>query len=131
MKQSSKYAGRCRALLFPGEEDFGMTPLELNSAGRPIIAFHGGGATETVVEGKTGVFFYQQTVDSMVEAIEEFESRSWNRQEIRKHAEKFDKAVFAERIRSFLQDVAPASCASEISDVNNNTPMSLSNAAAA
>jgi glycosyltransferase involved in cell wall biosynthesis len=51
------YLARCRALLFPGEEDFGMAPLEANAAGRPVIAYNSGGATETVVDGKTGVFF--------------------------------------------------------------------------
>ena len=53
----TKYASRCRALLFPGEEDFGMVPLEINAAGRPVIAFGKGGATETVVAGETGIFF--------------------------------------------------------------------------
>jgi len=52
----SHYASRCRALLFTGEEDFGMVPLEVNAAGRPVIAFRGGGAMETVIEGVTGIF---------------------------------------------------------------------------
>src|SRR5437868_12950421 len=51
------FAARCQALLFPGEEDFGMVPLEANAAGRPVIAYNAGGARETVVDGKTGVFF--------------------------------------------------------------------------
>src|SRR5258706_8842950 len=51
------YLSRCRALLFPGEEDFGMAPLEANAAGRPVIAFRGGGAVATIEENKTGVFF--------------------------------------------------------------------------
>ncbi len=110
----ARYAGSCRALIFPGEEDFGMTPLEINAAGRPVIAFRGGGATETVVEGKTGVFFDSQTVGSLSEAIEDFENRSWNRPEIREHAELFDQRVFARRIQEFLRQVAPASCVNEI-----------------
>src|SRR6267143_158197 len=71
------YASHCRALLFTGEEDFGMVPLEVNAAGRPVIAFRGGGAIETVVEGITGVFFDTPVSTAVVEAIEDFESRSW------------------------------------------------------
>lgn len=73
----NKYAGSCRALIFPGEEDFGMTPLEINAAGRPVIAFRAGGATETVIENKTGIFFDKQTPESVIEAIERFEGLTW------------------------------------------------------
>lgn len=103
----ARYASRCRALIFPGEEDFGMTPLEINSAGRPIIAFRAGGATETVVEGETGVFFNNQTTGSIISAIEEFESLSFDRLAIRRHAEKFDTRVFSSRIRKFIEEVVP------------------------
>jgi glycosyltransferase involved in cell wall biosynthesis len=108
------YASRCRALLFPGEEDFGMVPLEVNAAGRPVIAFRGGGAVETVVDGVTGVFFDTPESTAVVEAIEHFESRLWNQLELRKHAEKFDQRVFAFRVLQFLGSVAPSSCASEL-----------------
>ena len=108
------YASRCRALLFPGEEDFGMVPLEVNAAGRPVIAFRGGGAVETVVEGLTGVFFDRAETNSVVEAIEEFESKRWQPIELRVHAEKFDSRVFAFRMLQFLGSVAPSSCASDL-----------------
>ena len=108
------YASRCRALLFPGEEDFGMVPLEVNAAGRPVIAFRGGGAIETVVEGLTGVFFDRAETNSLVEAIEEFESKHWQSIELRVHAEKFDQRVFAFRVLQFLGSVAPSSCASDL-----------------
>jgi len=108
------YAARCRALLFPGEEDFGMAPLEVNAAGRPVIAYRGGGAIETVVEGVTGVFFDQQNSLSLAEAIEEFEGLSWRQENLRHHAEKFDRNVFAFRVLQFLGSVAPASCADEL-----------------
>ena len=108
------YASRCRALLFTGEEDFGMVPLEVNAAGRPVIAFRGGGAMETVIEGVTGVFFDKPTSTSLEDAIEEFESRSWHQQTLRRHAEKFDRSIFAFRVLQFLGSVAPASCASEL-----------------
>ena len=113
--QINRYASRCRALLFPGEEDFGMVPLEVNAAGRPVIAFRGGGAMETVVEGVTGVFFNLPTSAALVEAIEDFESRSWHQQLLRRHAEKFDRSVFAFRVLQFLGSVAPSSCAGELS----------------
>ncbi len=112
----TKYAARCRALLFPGEEDFGMVPLEINASGRPVIAFRSGGALETVIEGKTGTFFDHQTTQSLASAIEEFESRSWNRQTLRQHAEKFDTQVFNDRISNFLEKVAPSSCLPEIAE---------------
>jgi glycosyltransferase involved in cell wall biosynthesis len=103
----ARYAARCRALLFPGEEDFGMTPLEVNAAGRPVIAFRAGGALETVLEGRTGLFFNQPETDSLMQAIKDFESYSWNASELRAHAAKFDRAVFASRLTDYLQSVAP------------------------
>ena len=103
----ARYAARCRALLFPGEEDFGMTPLEVNAAGRPVIAFRAGGALETVIEGQTGIFFDQPETASLMDAIENFESYRWNADELRAHAAKFDRAVFANRLLSYLQMVAP------------------------
>lgn len=112
--QVNHYASRCRALLFPGEEDFGRVPLEVNAAGRPVIAFKGGGAMETVVEGLTGVFFKKPNSLSLAEAIEEFESREWSQQILRRHAEKFDRRIFAFRVLQFLASVAPESCAGEL-----------------
>ena len=108
------YAARCQALLFPGEEDFGMVPLEVNAAGRPVIAYRSGGALETVVENVTGVFFDQQNGHSLAEAIEKFEGLSWQQDTLRHHAEKFDRNVFAFRVLQFLGSVAPASCADEL-----------------
>jgi glycosyltransferase involved in cell wall biosynthesis len=108
------YAARCQALLFPGEEDFGMVPLEVNAAGRPVIAYRGGGALETVIENVTGVFFDQQNGHSLAEAMEKFEGLSWQQETLRHHAEKFDRNVFAFRVLQFLGSVAPASCADEL-----------------
>jgi glycosyltransferase involved in cell wall biosynthesis len=103
----AKYAGRCRALIFPGEEDFGMTPLEINSAGRPVIAYGAGGARETVIEGRTGVFFEQQTPASVMSAIRKFETLTWDKNFLRRHAEGFSSEIFASRIREFVAGVAP------------------------
>ncbi len=121
----TRYASRCRALLFPGEEDFGMVPLEINASGRPVIAYGAGGATETVVDGETGIFFDEQTVESLIAAIEEFESRLWNRRLMRKHAEKFDTQVFTKHVSDFLHKVAPASCVQEIPETKERSSFSI------
>ena len=65
---------KAQALVFPQEEDFGIVPLEAMASGRPVIAFRSGGAVETIVEGKTGVFFDEQTIDSLLYAINNFNS---------------------------------------------------------
>jgi len=111
----ARYASRCRALLLPGSEDFSKSLLEVNAAGRPVIAFNAGGAIETVIEGVTGLFFDDQTSVSLASAIEEFETCLWNPRVIRAHAEKYDRAVFSFRILKFLSSVAPSSCAQEVS----------------
>lgn len=91
------YAG-CRALLFPQEEDFGITPLEAAASGKPTIAYEAGGALETIRENTTGVFFKQQTVESLIAAMQRFESGFWDPQVIRQHAEQFDRARFLQRL---------------------------------
>ena len=108
------YAARCRALLFPGEEDFGMAPLEANAAGRPVIAYRAGGAVETVEENVTGVFFDQPSSFSLGEAIEKFEGMRFDQYTLRRHAEKFDRSVFTFRVLQFLGSVAPSSCSPEL-----------------
>jgi glycosyltransferase involved in cell wall biosynthesis len=96
---------RCRALLFPGEEDFGMAPLEVAAAGRPTIAYRAGGALETIVENDTGVFFDQQTSESLGDAIDRFERLDWSSDVLRRRAEEFSLDVFRDRFRSFLRRV--------------------------
>jgi glycosyltransferase involved in cell wall biosynthesis len=96
------HASRCRALLFPGEEDFGMAPLEIAAAGRPTIAYRAGGAVETIIEGVTGMFFDQQEPESLASAIEQFERVEWSGQALRTHAEKFGVDVFQARMSAFL-----------------------------
>jgi glycosyltransferase involved in cell wall biosynthesis len=103
--EAVRLASRCRALLFPGEEDFGMAPLEVAAAGRPTIAYRAGGATETVVDGSTGLFFDQQTPESLMDAIERFETHEWAPTDIRKHAEGFSVPIFRTRMRRFLERV--------------------------
>jgi glycosyltransferase involved in cell wall biosynthesis len=104
----NRYASRCRALIFPGEEDFGMAPLEINAAGRPVVAYGAGGATETIREGLNGVLFQEQTVESLIEGLEKLESQTWNPAAIRKNAQRYDVEVFQERLLEFLCRVSPA-----------------------
>lgn len=92
----------CRGLIFPGDEDFGMSPLEANATGKPCIAFGIGGARETVIDGETGVLFMSPTVDSLTEALIRSESVKWNPERLRAHAERFDTAVFTERLLALL-----------------------------
>ena len=93
---------RCRAFLFPGFEDFGITPVEAQAAGRPVIAFGAGGAAETVVEGVTGVQFREQTVDALVNAIERADTLSFDPARCRANALRFDARVFRERIEAVV-----------------------------
>jgi glycosyltransferase involved in cell wall biosynthesis len=94
-----------RALIFPGEEDFGMTPLELAASGRPTIAYRAGGALETVIDGVTGTFFDQQTPEHLMEAIEASEKQTFCPTVLRQHAEKFSSSVFRSRMAAFLDRV--------------------------
>jgi glycosyltransferase involved in cell wall biosynthesis len=94
-----------RALLFPGEEDFGMAPLEVAAAGRPTIAYKAGGALETILENRTGLFFDQQTPEHLGDSIERFERQQWSMKVLRQHAEAFSVEVFQYRLRSFLRRV--------------------------
>ena len=95
---------RCRALIFPGEEDFGLTPLEAMASGRPVVAYKAGGALETVVEGKTGLFFAEQSSESLAAALQSISSVSFVSEELRAHALTFDKAVFQRQMRQFVDD---------------------------
>ncbi|MGN0367075.1 MAG: glycosyltransferase [Suilimivivens sp.] len=99
------YYRRCKAFIFPGEEDFGMTPLEAQACGRPVIAYGKGGALETVVDGKTGVFFKEQTVQSLCDAIKEFERKSFSVENCRKQAENFSTQVFYEEMKKFFGEI--------------------------
>jgi len=96
------YYARCRAFLFPGEEDFGLTPLEAQACGRPVIAYGSGGSLASVVEGITGEFFYEQTVDSLAAVLASFEERRYEPQTIRNHALEFDISRFHRRILQFI-----------------------------
>lgn len=104
-KDVEDYVAKCKALIFPGEEDFGMAPVEVAAAGRPTIAFRAGGAIETVVEGLTGVFFNEQSTDALIDAVYRFERQEWSPFLIRKHAEGFSREVFYARFATFLKRI--------------------------
>jgi glycosyltransferase involved in cell wall biosynthesis len=95
---------RCRAFVFPGLEDFGITPVQAMAAGRPVIAFAGGGARDYVVEGVTGVFFHEQTVEALVEAVGGFDDRGYESEAIRSHAEQFDTSRFTGALRTYVAE---------------------------
>lgn len=99
-----KYYSKARAFLFPGEEDFGITPLEAQVSGTPVIAYGKGGALETVVEDKTGVFFKEQTLKSMLDAVNRFNKMNFNKFEIREHAMQFDEEIFKGKIKNFVDE---------------------------
>jgi len=94
---------RCRALLFPGEEDFGITPLEANACGRPVIAYAGGGALDTIRPGVNGLFFERQAPEELERALRDFESCEWDGEAIRRHAESFRERVFMERLEASIR----------------------------
>ena len=101
---------KCKALIFPQHEDYGITPLEANASGRPVIAYGIGGVLDTMIPytnnslESTAVLFDQQTIQSLGEAISEFEKLAFDPKFIRKHAESFDESVFIEKIRKFIID---------------------------
>lgn len=96
------YMQRCKAFLFPGLEDFGITPLEINACGRPVVAFRGGGALDTIRPGVNGVFFEEPTVESLLKGIQALETCEWDPQIIRKHAETFNETVFMEKLHTII-----------------------------
>jgi glycosyltransferase involved in cell wall biosynthesis len=92
------YYARCQALIFPGEEDFGMVPVEAMASGRPVIAYGRGGATETVVPYLSGSLF-DETVDDLADAVARLENMELDSQEIARHARGFGRARFASQMQ--------------------------------
>lgn len=94
---------KCKAFLFPGLEDFGITPVQAQSAGRPVIAYHGGGARDTVLPGITGELFDEMTADSLKAIMQNFDATRYNPSRIREHAQQFDTAIFTNQIDAFIE----------------------------
>lgn len=95
---------KCKALIFPSEDDFGIVPLEANACGRPVIAYKAGGILESQVENITAVYFESQTIGALVDAVKKFETMSFNPQKIRESASRFDKEIFKKKMMAFIND---------------------------
>ncbi|MBE0069265.1 glycosyltransferase [Thermoanaerobacterium thermosaccharolyticum] len=96
----------CRAFIFPGLEDFGITPVEAQACGRPVVAYGEGGVLDTVIDGKTGILFKEQNVEGLISAVKVFEKNidKFDSKYIRKHAEKFSTDRFAKEIKEFVDE---------------------------
>ena len=95
----------CRQLIFPGEEDFGIVPVEVQACGRPVVAFARGGALETIVADHSGVFFQQQSVESILDAISTAASTNWDPATIRNNAQRFNTNNFITSLTSAMTSV--------------------------
>jgi len=94
---------KAKAFIFPGLEDFGITPVQAEAAGRPVIAYQGGGALDTVVPGVSGAYFAEQSVDSLVAVMAAFDASHYDPQTVRQHALKFDTHIFNQQINAFIE----------------------------
>ena len=91
-----------KALVFPGEEDFGIVPVEAQAVGCPVIAYNAGGVVDTVTQGETGIFFREQTTDALREALATFEAHTWEPRVARRNAERFAEPQFLQGLRNIL-----------------------------
>jgi glycosyltransferase involved in cell wall biosynthesis len=97
--------GAARAAILPGEEDFGLVPLEAAAAGRPTIAYRGGGALETIIDGETGVFFDEPSPESLAAVLRDFDATRFDPQRLRAHAETFGPEQFEQRLKAIVDRV--------------------------
>ncbi|MEO0564168.1 MAG: glycosyltransferase [Chloroflexota bacterium] len=104
----SDLMARCKAFIFPGLEDFGITPVQAMAAGRPVIAYAGGGALDYVIPGKTGELFYTQSVDSLAEAMRDFDPSAYDTDYICEFAKQFDRRIFEREIASYVEQAHDA-----------------------
>lgn len=133
---------RTQALIVPGEEDAGIVALEAQASGRPVIAYGRGGLLETVIPGETGLFFYEQSKEAVIEAVQEYERQRNQFQpgKIRAHARRFDRETFKKRMITFLWEIvtrqrenqaaigiarSSATCASAELPPGNRSPWSM------
>jgi glycosyltransferase involved in cell wall biosynthesis len=100
-----QHYARCRALIFPGEEDFGMVPVEAMASGRPVVAYGRGGAVETVANGLSGVFFAQQTVTDISSAVRTLSKIEIDPGKIAAHAKQFSRDQFVRQMHMHIDNL--------------------------
>ncbi len=100
---AEEYA-KCQALIFPGEEDFGIVPVEAQASGRPVIGYGVGGVKETIIEDKTGIFFNTQTPQSLTEAVGRFQNLKFDPGDCVANAQRFAKEVFMRKVKDFVEE---------------------------
>lgn len=103
----------CRALIFPGREDFGIVPVEAQACGLPVICFAQGGAAETVIDGQTGVHFHEQTTEALIAAVARSEGLAWDGAAIRANSLRFSRQEFRQRFLQFWREIFPSGAALE------------------
>jgi len=103
--RAAELMAHCRAFIFPGSEDFGITPVQAEAAGRPVIAFAGGGALDTVVDGVSGLFFHEPRPASLAETVRCFDDDHFDPAAIRQFALQFDTQVFKHKLGMFIEEM--------------------------
>lgn len=98
------YYQRTRGLIFPQEEDFGIVALEAQAAGAPVIAFKAGGALDTIIEGKTGIFFEKQSKQNLIGAVKKMEKMRFRREDLVNNAQKYSKEIFKKEFKKFVEN---------------------------
>ena len=101
-KQLLSYYQTCRGVIYPQEEDFGLVPLEAQACGKPVIAYRKGGAKETIIKDKTGVFFNPQNKNALIKTLLKFNANNYNKNNCRKNAEKFSEKKFVEAWKKLI-----------------------------
>ncbi|MBU0661490.1 glycosyltransferase [Patescibacteria group bacterium] len=103
-EEKNNLLSKAKGFLHPQLEDFGITPIEAMASGCPVIAYGIGGVTETVIPDKTGVFFYQQTWEDLLDTMLFFDTQTWDRVAIQAHAQKFSAEIFKQKIQRYVHD---------------------------